>query len=138
MKSRLFIMVSLFALTGIGTASAQTAGVPQTDPYGYSPGETARPYEAPARDENGNRIVINGQLIGSGTSNPARSGGSLASRGGSTLPSGGTLGGASINAVSIGNSVNIQETYNSTIIINQTNNANQTVNVNGTPADEDQ
>lgn len=139
MKFRLYYIGAITGLAVTTPAAAQTGGYPQTQPYGMTAGETSQPYTPPARDENGNRIVINGQVIGSGQSaNPARSPGSLATRSGTTLPSGGTLSGGGITAVSIGNSVNISDTYASTIIINQTNNGSQTVNLNGTPeSDED-
>lgn len=133
MSSRLYYIAFLSALAVSTAVEAQTGapGTPQTQPYGMQPGETSQPYAPLTRDENGNRIVINGQVIGSGTSNPARRSGSLASQGGSTLPNS-TLGAAGVTAVSIGNSVSINGTYGSTIIINQTNNASQTVNIGST------
>ena len=137
MSSQLYYIALVGAMAVTTPANAQSntqQGTPQTQPYGMNAGETSRPYTAPARDENGNRIVINGQVVGSGTSNPARRSGSIASQGGSTLPSS-TLGAAGVTAVSIGNSVSINGTYGSTIIINQTNNASQTVNVNGAEQD---
>ncbi len=138
MNMRLYILGSCAGLALNAGAGAQTEGTPQTQPYGQPSTGWSQPYQAPARDENGNRIVINGQQIGSGASNPARRGGTLATQNGSTLPSGSTLmGQGSTTAVSIGNSVSIANTFGSTIIINQTNNADQTVNVNGTPADGD-
>ncbi|MBR9826486.1 MAG: hypothetical protein GYB36_11890 [Alphaproteobacteria bacterium] len=115
--------------------SAPQSGLPQTQPYGQAPGAHAQPYERPERDANGNRIIINGQQVGAAQTNPARHGGSLATRSNTTLPSGGTLGPRGVTAVALGNSVNIANTYGSTIIINQTNNADQTVNVNGAPED---
>lgn len=134
MKYRPYIYGSAAVLLLTAPALSQVAGqsgYPQTQPWGQSPGEHAQPYERAERDANGNRIIINGQQVGSTTSNPARRGGSLAGRGASTLPSNGTLGGSGVTAVAIGNSVNIDNTFGSTIIINQTNSASQTVNVNG-------
>lgn len=138
MKIRQFIIGSLAATAGMGPVLAQSTpatGFPQTQPYGQSPGAHAQPYQRPERDANGNRIIINGQQIGSSSSagNLARENGSIARRGNTTLPSGGTLGSGSVTAVALGNSVNISNTFGSTIIINQTNNADQTVNVNGGP-----
>ncbi|MBO6797421.1 hypothetical protein [Maricaulis sp.] len=137
MSYPLYYIALVGALAASMPANAQSnaqQGTPQTQPYGMNAGDASRPYTPPARDENGNRIVINGQVIGSGTSNPARRSGSIASPGGSTLPNS-TLGAAGVTAVSIGNSVSINGTFGSTIIINQTNNASQTVNVNGTEQD---
>ena len=138
MSSRLYYIALVSGLAFGTAADAQTAqqGAPQTQPYGMTSGEAARPYTPPARDENGNRIIINGQQVGTATNNPARRPGSIASQGGTTLPSS-TLGAGGITAVSIGNSVSITGSYGSTIIINQTNNASQTVNVNGSEQDGD-
>lgn len=140
MRMRLYILGSCAGLAlNAGFAAgvdAQSQGTPQTQPFGQTHSNWTQPYQAPGRDENGNRIVINGQQVGSGAANPARRGGTLATQNGSTLPSGSTLSGTgSTTAVSIGNSVSIANTFGSTIIINQTNNADQTVNVNGTPDD---
>lgn len=131
-----YIIGAATSLALVGPAFAQTNsfGAPQTQPYGTTFSQSAQPYQPAGRDENGNRIIINGQLMGSGASNnPARTRAGLASRSGSTLPMGGTLSRAGTTAVSIGNSVSISGTMASTIIINQTNNSSQTVNVNGTP-----
>ena len=137
MKLALFIISTAASIAVSAPGAAQSAGVgqPQTQPFGTTFSESARPYQAAARDENGNRIVINGRQIGAGSGliNPAHSHTSLASRGGTTLARGGTLGQAGTTAASIGNSVSISGTVASTIIINQTNNSSQTVNVNGAP-----
>lgn len=134
MKIRLYYIGAVSALALTPAAQAQNqAGYPETRPWGQEAGESARPYEAPKRDAQGNRIVINGRVIDAGDSSASRPQGVMSNRRGSTLPQGGTLARSGVTAVSIGNNVNISGTVGSTIIINQTNEADQTVNVNGAP-----
>jgi hypothetical protein len=119
-------LAALLAPAAAGQSRAPAQGVPQTQPWGVEPGESAAPYRPAARDANGNAIIINGRRVdgaaGAGSISPmARAGGTLSARG--TLPRPG------VNAVSIGNSVSITNAYASTIIINQTNQGDQTVNV---------
>lgn len=136
MKFRLYYIGAAAGLILTSASQAQVTGqtgYPETRPYGQEAGDGSQPYKAPGRDANGNRIIINGQVIDGSTGNGGRPQGILSNRTGTTLPSGGTLARSGVTAVSIGNSVNISGTIGSTIIINQTNEADQTVNVNGTP-----
>lgn len=107
----------------------QAQGYPQTQPYGTTHADMATPYEAPQRDAQGNRIVINGRVIDSEDQGTPGRPVTLSNRPASTLAAGGTLGRPSVTAAAIGNSVSITGVSNSTIIIEQRNQASQTVNI---------
>ncbi len=104
------------------TALAQAA---PADSYQVPMGARAesdmmRPFTIGVRDENGNRIIINGRPVSAGGSTLAAPGSF-----GSTSRSvpGSTLGRSTLSAVSIGNSITINNVRNSVIMIDQRNDA---------------
>jgi holdfast attachment protein HfaA len=120
-------------------ASAQSAGSSGMGGYqagyGGSRYTTTRPQTGSTRDENGNRLIVDGIIQAGASAYSRQSGGVDSSFTGGVGGSGGTtLGGST----AIGNSLNVvvQGSHN-TVIVNssQVNNGNVTAgtNVNGTP-----
>ena len=111
---------TLLALPAV--AQAQSAGGASTAPfqagYGAARYTTARPQTGSTRDQNGNRLIVNG-LIQSGASAYSRTSGGVSSWGnwGSNGNGGTTIGGAT----AIGNNLNVvvQGNWN-TVIVNST------------------
>jgi len=120
-----FGALAVLAAAGVmaaSAASAQEAGylAEFERPYGWDYGSEQRPYDADTRDQNGNRVIING-LLGGGTT----LGQSLNTGWGQTSGAG-MLGTGS----AIGNQLNVvvNGNYNTVKIDSiQTNNGDQTV-----------
>lgn len=108
------------------TAQAQSAGGTSTAPfqagYGAARYTTARPQSGSTRDQNGNRLIVNG-LIQTGASTYSQTSGGVSSWGNWTNGSGEgstTIGGAT----AIGNSLNVvvQGNWNTVIVNSRQNN----------------
>lgn len=128
-------LVALPLVAAPGQAQAQSAGsAPYQAGYGGARYTTARPQTGSTRDENGNRLIVNG-LIQSGASAYSRTSGGVSSWGNWSLGSDGrtTVGGST----AIGNSLNVvvQGNWNTVIVnSNQINNGNVSAgtSLNGT------
>lgn len=114
-----------------GAAAAQTADANASSfnaGYGRSPGQDNNWRNTAARDQNGNRLIVDGVIqSGDSYSSSSRRGGAWDNMSGA-----GVLGGAT----AIGNSLNVVVQGNrNTVIVNstQTNNGNVTAGVNVTP-----
>ena len=125
--------ISLAALMAPAGAFAQSAGSSGMGSlqagYGGSRYTTARPQTGSTRDENGNRLIVNG-IIQSGASAYSSQSGGVSSNWGGVGGSGGpTIGGST----AIGNNLNVvvQGSHN-TVIVNssQVNNGNVTAGTN--------
>lgn len=141
MSNRPMIISTLFGAGLLAlpcAAQAQSAGSSGMSNYqaGYGAARytTARPQTGSTRDENGNRLIVNG-IIQSGASAYSSASGGVSS---SFTGVGGANGGTAIGgSTAIGNSLNVvvQGNHN-TVIVNstQTNNGNVTAgtNLNGT------
>jgi holdfast attachment protein HfaA len=110
---------TLLALPAV--AQAQSAGGSSTAPfqagYGAARYTTARPQTGSTRDQNGNRLIVNG-LIQTGASAYSQTSGGVSSWGNWANGNGGTtIGGAT----AIGNNLNVvvQGNWN-TVIVNST------------------
>jgi holdfast attachment protein HfaA len=128
--------VGLVALSS--TAAAQSAGSSGLGGYqagyGASRYTTARPQTGSTRDENGNRLIVNGIIQAGASAYSNASGGVSSSFSGAGGNGGTNIGGST----AIGNNLNVvvQGNHN-TVIVNssQVNNGNVTAgtNLNGTP-----
>ena len=93
-------------------------------PYGYAYGEEDSPYDAETRDSTGNRVIVNGRILGSTLD------GGLSTGWGQTDGYSGYIG----SGTAVGNQLNVitNGNYNTIIIDNtQINNGDQTVVLNG-------
>lgn len=91
-------------------------------PYGVGYGDENRPYQASTRDENGNRVIVNGRFVDSNYSSSSGVGGSLVQG----------QWGSSFSASAIGNSLNVVTTGSwNTVIIDSTqiNNGDQEADI---------
>ena len=106
-----------------------------------NPSQASQPFQLRTRDENGNRIVINGRPVSSGgstlSSNGSLNGGSFGFGTMRSTSQGTTLAQSTLSAVSIANSVSINNVRNSTIIINQTNSGEVNSTINTSPVAND-
>jgi holdfast attachment protein HfaA len=128
---------AIAALALPAAAAAQSAGssgmASYQAGYGGSRYTTARPQTGSTRDENGNRLIVNG-LIQSGASAYSSTSGGVSSSFSGAGGSGTTIGGST----AIGNNLNVvvQGNHN-TVIVNsrQTNNGDVTAgtNLNASP-----
>lgn len=138
--SRLAIAAAALAAVVIpGVAAAQSAG--SSGMAGYQAGyggarySTARPQTGSTRDQNGNRLIVNGIIQTGASAWSSASGGVSSSWSGAGAGAGGTAIGGS---TAIGNNLNVvvQGDHN-TVIVNsrQTNNGDVTAgtNVNSPP-----
>lgn len=124
---RMFTALSAIALALVSASvSHAQQGDPMLQPYGMAPGSMTTHYTPPARDQQGNRVVVNGQIVDmsgrrAAPSSPAANfSGGVAAMGPSSLRQ------TSLNAVAIGNFVEISGARNSTFVINQRNYGRQT------------
>jgi holdfast attachment protein HfaA len=130
-------VVVLVAVALPVSALAQSAGSSgmgtYTAGYGASRYTTARPQTGSTRDENGNRLIVNGIIQSGASAYSSTSGGVANSYAGAGNGNGQTIGGST----AIGNSLNVvvQGNHN-TVIVNssQVNNGNVTAgtDLNGT------
>jgi holdfast attachment protein HfaA len=93
-------------------------------PYGLNPGDEMRPYEAGTRDQNGNRVILDGRIV---------VGDDLSSLPNGLYNSDGRGMGYSGTGTAIGNQLNVNTSGSfNTVVVNSTqiNNGNQTVNIN--------
>jgi len=113
-------LVAVFAASDALAFQAAPADTYLT-PLGMSnPSQASQPFQLNTRDQNGNRIIINGRPVSSGGSTLSAPG----SFGFGTMrraSQSSTLGQSTLSAVSIGNSISINNVRNSTIVITQTN-----------------
>jgi hypothetical protein len=123
----------LMALPCTQLALAQSAPEQIYQAYGME-GETyADPFYAPARDEAGVRLVVNGRPVDLRD----RTGGYAApffgsrQRQGGSVMSGPTLRGPTLSAAAIGNNIAVSNVSNSTIIVTATNTGNQIATAQG-------
>lgn len=87
-------------------------------PYGLGYGDENRPYTASTRDENGNRVIVNGRFVSSNHSSSSGVGGVLLSG----------EWGVNLSSSAIGNSLNVVTNgSNNTVIVDSTqiNNGDQ-------------
>jgi hypothetical protein len=137
------MILAATAMTACWSSSAALAlqaapADPYLTPIGASnPSQSGQPFKLQTRDQDGNRIIINGRPV-SGSGSTLSSSGSL-NGGGSfafgTMRStsrGTTLSNNTLSAVSIANNISINNVKNSTIVINQTNNGDVSAEVNST------
>ncbi len=119
----------LLVIMGGGVAHAQDPS--QVDhydqPYGIGYGDESRPYNASTRDENGNRTIVNGRFVYSGSHSSTSGVGGYALHG---------EWGVNLSSSAIGNSLNVVTTgNNNTVIVDSTqiNNGDQeaTIVLNG-------
>lgn len=130
MRAELFCAAAAAALlTGSGLAVQAKPADPYLSPIGGTESQMMQPYTVSVRDENGNRIIINGRPVVSDGST-LRSAGPMTF--GGQRSAGSTLSGSTLGAVAIGNSVSITDARNSFIVINQTNTGSVTANSGGT------
>ena len=133
-------LLGLLALAGPTAAAAQSAGSSGMGTYqaGYGGARytTARPQSGSTRDQNGNRLIVDGIIQSGASSYSSASGGVSSSFSG---VGGGANGGTAIGgSTAIGNSLNVvvQGNHN-TVVVNstQTNNGNVTAgtSLNGAP-----
>lgn len=124
-------LLGLLALAGPTAGAAQSAGSSGMGTYqagyGGSRYTTARPQTGSTRDQNGNRLIVDGIIQAGASSYSSASGGVSSSFSG---VGGGANGGTAIGgSTAIGNSLNVvvQGNHN-TVIVNstQTNNGNVT------------
>lgn len=120
MTNRAMLMLTAAALAVPGVAAAQSTGSSGAATfqagYGAARYTTARPQTGSTRDENGNRLIVNGIIQSGASTYSSASGGASASVTGAGAGSGGTaIGGAT----AIGNSLNVvvQGDHN-TVIVN--------------------
>lgn len=120
MTTRAMLMLTAAALAVPGVAAAQSTGSSGAATfqagYGAARYTTARPQTGSTRDENGNRLIVNGIIQSGASTYSSASGGASASVTGAGAGSGGTaIGGAT----AIGNSLNVvvQGDHN-TVIVN--------------------
>ena len=148
---RKFVLLAAAALTAFWSSSPafafQTA--PAGDSYmtpigAQSASQGSQPFTLQTRDQDGNRIIINGRPVnGSGSTlssgSSMSSGGSFAFGSMSSTSRGTTLAHNTLSAVSIGNNISINNVRNSTIVINQTNSGDvsSTINSNVVANDND-
>lgn len=114
-------------------ASAQSAPEQMYQPYGIEGQSYADPFYAPARDEAGVRLVVNGRPVDlrdrtGGYAAPFFS--SRQGQGGSVM-AGPTLRGPTLSAAAIGNNISVSNVSNSTIIVTATNTGNQIATAQG-------
>lgn len=130
LKSFAVALAAAAALTAFSSAHAQTVRRTAGDgadlmarPYGTTPGQENRPINGSTRDANGNRVIVNGEYVGSAYSSGALNNG---------VGSGMT--GASTNVTAVGNLLNVLVSgNNNTVIVNseQENSGDTTAIVNG-------
>ncbi|MCF8878584.1 holdfast anchoring protein HfaA [Hyphobacterium sp. SN044] len=129
-KTALMLFAAIGALS-TAPALAQSASDYQR-PWGTSPGQTSQPYRAGTRDQNNNRVVVNGvmqtgvgvQAAGQGTGGVGQSS---------------STGNQYSSATAIGNQLNVVVNGNwNTVVVNstQTNNGNVTA-TSGTGGNDD-
>lgn len=115
------LAASLSTLAFSVPAAATQAARPDTfqAPMGFRhESDMMKPFVIGVRDENGNRIIINGRPVSAGGSTLSAPG-TIGSTGRS-MP-GSTLGRSTLSAVAIGNSITINNVRNSVIVIDQQN-----------------
>ncbi|MBI1265190.1 MAG: hypothetical protein GC187_10710 [Alphaproteobacteria bacterium] len=124
---RMFTVLSAIALAliPVGVCHAQQ-GDPMLQPYGMAPGSMTTHYTPPARDQQGNRVVVNGQIVDMSGRRAAPSSAAANFSGGVAAMGPSSLRQTSLNAVAIGNFVEISGARNSTFVINQRNYGRQT------------
>lgn len=114
-----------------GEADAQSPAEQMYQPYGMEGDSYADPFYAPARSEEGVRLVVNGRPVDLRD----RTGGytySYGSGGFSAGPmTGPTLRGPTLNATAVGNNISVSNVSNTTIIVNATNTGNQIATAQG-------
>lgn len=136
-RKKVAAVVVLVAVALPVSAFAQSAGSSgmgtYTAGYGASRYTTARPQSGSTRDQNGNRLIVNGIIQSGASTYSSTSGGVANSYAGAGAGNGQTIGGST----AIGNSLNVvvQGNHN-TVIVNssQVNNGNVTAgtDLNGT------
>ena len=136
------VMMSAASILIAGLASETTYAIQAAPADGYltpigaqNPSQGGQPFRLATRDENGNRIIINGRPVSASGSTLSQggsfgSGGSFAFGTMRSTSNGTTLSQSTLSAVSIGNSVSINNVRNSTIVINQTNSGEVSAAVN--------
>ncbi|NWG46658.1 MAG: holdfast anchoring protein HfaA [Alphaproteobacteria bacterium] len=110
-----------FVAVAFAWAQEANSGGEFNTPFGFRPGETEQPIEGGTRDENGNRLIVNGRIMSS--SSYAHS--SLVT----DYPASGVGAGS---ATAIGNNLTVitDGSYNTVVInSNQVNNGDQEANV---------
>ena len=145
---RKVLLLAATALTACWPMTAQalqTASAENTymTPIGaQNASQGSEPYRLQTRDQDGNRIIINGRpvngsgsTLSSGTTTSNTNGFAFGSM--SSTSRGTTLAYNTLSAVSIANSISINNVRNSTIVINQTNSGDVTSTVNSTTVAND-
>jgi hypothetical protein len=119
---RMFTALSAIALALVSASvSHAQQGDPMLQPYGMAPGSMSTHYTPPARDQQGNRVVVNGQIVDMSGRRAAPSSSAASFSGGVAAMGPSSLRQTTLNAVAIGNFVEISGARNSTFVINQRN-----------------
>lgn len=127
-------IISAFVMTGASFAQADR----MLQPYGMAPDAMTTHYTPPARDNDGNRVIVNGQVIDMSGRRTAPSSQAANFSGGVAAMAPSSLRQTTLNAVAIGNMVEINGARNSTFVINQRNYGRQSASASlggsGSPA----
>lgn len=114
-------------------ASAQSAPEQIYQAYGMEGQSYADPFYAPARDESGVRLVVNGRPVDLRDRTGGYAAPFFSSRQGqgASVMAGPTLRGPTLSAAAIGNNITVSNVSNSTIIVTATNTGNQIATAQG-------
>ena len=124
--------LSAFMLLMPTAALAQSPAERMYQAYGMDGQSYSDPFYAPARDDSGVRLVVNGRPVDlqDRTGGYTTSFGSGYGHSGSVM-AGPTLRGPTLNATAVGNNISVANVSNTTIIVNATNNGNQIATAQG-------
>lgn len=127
------LSASVFAAPALALQAAPAD--PFQAPIGArSESDMMKPFTIGVRDENGNRIIINGRAVQAGGSTLAQPG-SFGRTSNSMM--GSTLGRSTLTATAVGNSISINNVRNSFIMIEQSNTGEVSANINASEQDGD-
>lgn len=114
-------------------ASAQSSPEKMYQAYGMDGQSYADPFYAPARDESGVRLVVNGRPVDLRDRTGGYAAPFFSSRQGqgAGVMAGTTLRGPTLSAAAIGNNISVSNVSNSTIIVTATNTGNQIATAQG-------
>jgi len=127
------LTAGIMALSCMQLASAQSAPEQMSQAYGMEGQSYADPFYAPARDEAGVRLVVNGRPVDLRDRTGGYAAPFFSSRQGqgASVMAGPTLRGPTLSAAAIGNNITVSNVSNSTIIVTATNTGNQIATVQG-------
>lgn len=121
-------LAGLTIMSGLAVAAFASAQISDFErPYGFGFGEESQPFDPRTRDQNGNRLIVDGRII-TGDDLSSFSTSTLAT-GGQALSGAGFFGQGYTQNSAIGNQLNVvtQGSFNTVIVDStQINNGNQT------------